>query len=144
LFGVVNHALEIHHDDRLVAYNPSIVPRRKQGNIPGLALKLTPVIHDNFKGSRNVVLVMGRFATLRIRKGFNRCGPLPSRFKHSSANHGSANFDEINFPLWKVSSFFRLIETFDFSFFRDGFHIDRPPYNSSSIPKNFIGTVTTS
>lgn len=44
---VVNHPLEVHNDHGLISHNPRIVTRGKKGNISGLALELSAIVHTD-------------------------------------------------------------------------------------------------
>jgi hypothetical protein len=50
-FRVMGHPLNVDRDERLIAYNPCIVPWWEQRNVAGLKLPLAAVIHYNMEPS---------------------------------------------------------------------------------------------
>jgi hypothetical protein len=47
----MSHPLNVYRDERLIAYNPRVVPRWEQRNVAGLKLPFAAVIHDNMDPS---------------------------------------------------------------------------------------------
>ena len=55
-FSVIDHALNINYNDRLIAHNPPVVPRREKGYIARSEFSLAAVIHHHMETPRHVIL----------------------------------------------------------------------------------------
>jgi hypothetical protein len=63
---VIDHALKIHHDRRLVPDNPRVVAGGQLGNIARLAISLSAVVYSNSHHAGNVILKMRRLTALGL------------------------------------------------------------------------------
>src|SRR5262245_29029776 len=83
--GVVEHALEVDNDGRLVADYPSIVTAGQQRHIARLAIELGAVVHLDPQHAGHVVLKVRRLAALGLRQRLHGCGPAPARLEYCAA-----------------------------------------------------------
>jgi len=93
--GIIDHALEIDHDRRLVADHPGIMTRRQQRNVARLAIELRTVIHLDAQHAGDVILKVRRLAALGVRERLERAHPAPTRLEHGATDHGAADLDEL-------------------------------------------------
>jgi hypothetical protein len=134
LFGVIDHALEIHDDRRFVANYPGIVPYRQERDIAGMASQTNPIVHQDLDGARNLVLKVRGFAALGLGQRLDRRGPFPSWLKSSAANHRATDLYNFHFPMGKAPDFTRLPKTLEFCSLRGNWHI-RIPFVTAAMQR---------
>ncbi len=64
-------ALKVKPNVRLISNDPRIVPRREQLRVAWTYFALRAIIHAHMQATRNTIVEMGHFATLRTCCGFH-------------------------------------------------------------------------
>jgi len=114
LSGVVDHALEIDHDDWFVSNDPRIMSCRHQRYFSGSDILLGTVIHHDVEDAGYVILKVGSLAALCFRYRFHVFGPFPSGFELGSAYSCSAYLYKVDLAFLELADLVWRIEMFNF------------------------------
>src|SRR5690242_1472213 len=91
--GVVNHALKIDDDGRLIADHPGVVTARQQRDVAGPAIEFRAIIHADAKHASDMILEMRRLAACGLGDRLHRSRPAPAWLEDRAADHGAADLD---------------------------------------------------
>src|SRR6516165_4267100 len=112
LARVIARAHEVQRNIRLVANNPTVVPRRNIEHISGMHFDDTSVIHGRSSHTRNNHADMFHLAALRARGIADVFRPLPARLIAGPANRHPAQFHQLKLALLEQARLIGLLKAF--------------------------------
>src|SRR2546423_4240350 len=108
---VVAGPLEVYADERLVADDPRVVPRRYRDHVAGPYLGLRPVVHLYPHAAGDDVDEVADLTTVGSRDLLDALRPLPPRLESGAHHLRAAHVENLHRPLVNIARLLRRVET---------------------------------